>query len=265
MNTRVKIQEYEVACLYPLIGLTPNYNAETRAVSMGAPYIEALTRAGGVPVALPAARDVSLLSALADRLDGLLLVGGPDVCPTRYGAPVLECNGTISPERDAMEIAMAHLALARKLPIFAICRGIQLLNVAMGGTLIQDIPSQAQRGRAQQHAQKAPGYYATHAVNVAPGSTLHGWLSRAGALPVSPDGARLMTNSFHHQALDVVAPGLRVVARCEDGIIEAVESADPPALCVQWHPEAMADVSAHAQALFEGFVAQCAARMARGE
>jgi putative glutamine amidotransferase len=172
----------------------------------------------------------------------ILLPGGIDVEPHRYGRkphPKLgECDGS----QDAFEIAIAREAWRRRMPIFAICRGIQLLNVALGGTLIQDLPSEAPSGIA--HRQEAGRSEATHDIRVDRGSRLF-----------RLTGERMAVNSFHHQAVDGVAPDLRVVARAPDGVVEAVESeAHPRLIAVQCHPEEMAGCDPVSRSLFRQFV-----------
>jgi putative glutamine amidotransferase len=169
-----------------------------------------------------------MVTAVLDRVDGLLLTGGEDVNPHRYGAAPRPELGMVSDARDTWEIALVLEAKRRRLPTLAICRGLQLLNVALGGTLIQDIPSE--RSDATDHHPAGARTARTHAIDVAAESRT------ARALGVT----HLTVNSIHHQAIDRVADGLRVVATAPDGIIEAAESPpQDPWWCVgvQWHPE----------------------------
>jgi putative glutamine amidotransferase len=231
----------------PLIGVTtselrPSAMATTRRhgepahpeMALGMTYLRTLDAAGAIPVVLPPT-GTDHLEALLDRLDGLCLSGGPDLDPAAYGAPERHAQlGPTEPSLDAFELSLARLALERGLPILAICRGAQALNVACGGTLHQHIES---------HRQTAPATEATHEVQIVRGSRLHR-ITQTTTLGV---------NSLHHQAVDQVGEGLRVVARASDGTIEAIEG--PGFLVgVQWHAETM---SAH-RALFEALVTAAA-------
>ena len=203
-------------------------------VTLNTAYVIALDRAGLVPLALPTMLAPERAVLALESVRGLVLSGGEDVEPARYGAtphPKLEDR---DPARDAAELALIAAARERRLPILAICRGIQILNVALGGTLYQDLGSE--RPGPITHANDS-----RHSVRVEPGSLLERTL-----------GARAMTvNSRHHQAIRDLAPGLRAVAWAEDGLIEAAEPADaaaPWTLAVQWHPEDLTE-----RALFDGF------------
>ena len=193
---------------------------------------------------------MSVTEALAD-IDGLLLTGGDDVAPTRYGQEVHPAVVDISPERDEFEIALIAEARARRMPILAICRGMQVLNVACGGTLIQDIPTQLPG--ALEHRLTVPPHQPfemAHEVWVEKDSMLAKSLKERLA-----GGDSFEVNSRHHQAVEGVAPGFRVVATAPDGVIEAIE--DPGAkfcVAVQWHPENFWRTGEF-RALFEGFVA----------
>jgi len=169
-----------------------------------------------------------------ERADALILTGGEDVNPVRYGEAPHPALGRISDERDAAEIALVQAAHELRVPTLAICRGVQILNVALGGTLIQDIPSQV--GAEINHDPDTPRTSQSHGAEIATDSRL------ARALGVT----RMQVNSVHHQAIRRVAPTLRVVATAPDGVIEAVETApDDPWWCVgvQWHPEDLFDRS----------------------
>jgi len=189
-----------------------------------------------------------------DGLDGILLTGGPDVRPSLYGATETHPTVEIDDERDGFELPLAKAALARGLPLLAICRGVQVLNVAAGGTLIQDLPSE--RPGSLNHSVTTPKTAITHDVAVVAGSRL----AEVVAAQLKGDG-RLDVNSRHHQAIDVVAPGFVVSASAADGTIEAIEAIEaiesPHAgFCVgvQWHPENFWRTGETAS-LFEGFVA----------
>jgi putative glutamine amidotransferase len=196
---------------------------------VNAAYTAALARAGLIPVVIPPL-PASAASAILDGVSGLLVTGGEDVAPSRYGeAP----HPTVEPheERDEIELALVTESHRRKLPTLAICRGIQVVNVALGGSLVQDIPSQYTT--ALDHDPDDSRDARVHEVRVDPNSRL------SQALGTD----RLMTNSFHHQALARVSSELCVTARAPDGIIEGAESASPDwwMLAVQWHPEELQD------------------------
>jgi len=214
-------------------------------------YLAALREAGAEVRELSPGADV-LPAALA-TLDGVLLTGGPDVRPSLYGAPTTHPTVEINDPRDAYELPLAKAAMAAGLPLLAICRGVQVLNVAAGGTLIQDLPSERPGGLA--HSITTPTTAIAHDVTVTPGSRLADVFAPA----LSQDG-RLEVNSRHHQAIDIVAPGFVVSAVAPDGTIEAIEaSARGFCVGVQWHPENFWRTGETAS-LFQSFVTAAAAR-----
>jgi putative glutamine amidotransferase len=231
----------------PLIGLSA-YCEEARwaywhapAVLLPANYADQVAAAGGVPVLLPPLPGVA---AAVDRLDGLLLTGGGDIDPGRYGAQPDPRTGRVSAPRDAAELELLDAAMGAGLPVLGVCRGMQLLNVARGGTLCQHLPDDA--GHAP-----VPGTFGSHAVRVAAGTRL------AGILGANGDGVDVPT--AHHQAVDRLGEGLVATAWAADGVIEAVEpgaAGDPFLLAVQWHPEAGTDPR-----VIEALVAAASARM----
>ena len=204
-------------------------------------YSAAIATAGALAILLPVG-DPADAAAYIDRVDGLLLPGGIDVVPKLYGQQNHPDLGETDEAQDLFEIAIAREAWNRRMPIMAICRGIQLLNVALGGTLIQDIPAQSPSELI--HRQTAPRPETTHEMLVDSDSALFG-----------VTGGRMAVNSFHHQSLDRIASPLRVVARAPDSIVEAVESDEHPLLiAVQCHPEEMAVCDPVSQSLFRRFV-----------
>ncbi len=213
----------------PRIGLTAGTRAGDRTArsTLNCAYLHAVIQAGGVPLILP--REIGSLGAPAalEGLAALLLTGGEDIAPAAYGAPAHPRLETTDPERDAFELALFRAAWERGLPVLAICRGIQLVNVALGGTLWQDLPSE-QPGTLQ-HSHPGERVDRVHSVSVVPGTRL------ARALGLTTH----QVNSFHHQALRRIAPGLVPSARAPDGIIEGLEAPaeGPWLLAVQWHPE----------------------------
>jgi putative glutamine amidotransferase len=219
-------------------------------------YLDAVAAAGGVPILLPPrAADVD---RVLDLVDGLLLTGGADFDPTRYGDDTLHPQTYgVDARRDEFEIDLIRGAIDRDIPILGICRGIQALNVALGGTLIQDIPDQVPADAGIAHRQYESGHAPhepSHAVAIEP----------SGAAAEVFDGPALAVNSFHHQSIADLAPDLRLVATSADGVVEAVCHAGPSwVVGVQWHPEMM--FAHHPEHLrpFQGLVAAATARRLR--
>lgn len=196
-------------------------------------YLARLTEAGLTPLLITPFHDEAAVGEIVGMCSGLVLTGGEDVAPQRYGEDVLGDLVFVTPERDAAEWAALAAAYRMALPVLAICRGIQVLNVYHGGTLWQDIPSQRPGGVA--HEQTQAYGEAAHAVSVRAGSLLHGI--------VGADGVRV--NSYHHQAPKDIAPGLAVTATSEDGVIEGLEPTDGSwVVAVQWHPERLPEDAA---------------------
>lgn len=230
----------------PLIGLVPLVDYQRESCWMLPGYMQGVEQAGGVPVMLPLTRDRGELERLAAACDGFLLTGGQDVAPALYGGADPGRCGELCPERDAMETALLALARAQDKPVLGICRGIQLLNAALGGTLWQDLPTQCPS--EVDHHQS--GNYASpiHTVALQPGTPLAELLGSA-PLPV---------NSLHHQAVRTLAPGLAPMAVAPDGIVEAVyEPGRTFVWAVQWHPEFSWQTDANSRAIFRAFVDAC--------
>lgn len=210
-------------------------------MALGMPYVRALETAGALPVVVPplGRRDIG---RLLGRLDALVLSGGPDLAPAAYGAKPHQELGSTEPGLDGFEYAIAREALRLELPILGICRGVQTLNVACGGTLHQHLPDVA--GDVIAHRQTVDGRVPTHPVTILPGSRLAAVLG----------ATQLSVNSFHHQAVDRLGTGLRACAWAPDGTIEAIEDpARPFVVAVQWHAETLQCVPGQL-ALFEEFV-----------
>lgn len=230
----------------PLIGLVPLVDYQRESCWMLPGYMQGVEQAGGVPVMLPLTRDRGELERLAAACDGFLLTGGQDVAPALYGGADPGRCGELCPERDAMETALLALARAQDKPVLGICRGIQLLNAALGGTLWQDLPTQCPS--EVDHHQS--GNYASpiHTVALQPGTPLAELLGPA-PLPV---------NSLHHQAVRTLAPALAPMAVAPDGIVEAVyEPGRTFVWAVQWHPEFSWQTDANSRAIFRAFVDAC--------
>ena len=212
-------------------------------------YVDAVERAGGMPVILPVL-DPDAVDHLLPAVDGVLLTGGGDVAPSRYGARPIAETHNVDPMRDAFEIRLIRAAIELDMPLLATCRGMQILNVAMGGSLVQHVP----HATGQDHDRVDRWHDAVHRVKIEPDSHL------AEAL----GGTEIDVNSIHHQAVDQAAPGLRAVAWAEDDTVEAIEvPGSPHILAVQWHPELLEDWPEH-QGLFRQLVEHAAARAARG-
>jgi len=240
--------------LQPVIGITCGHmtrDVEDRYYVLTA-NIHAVAEAGGVPVLIPNAGDEDKLAAALDLVDGLYLPGGNDVDPHLYGEEPLRGMGEFDPDWDALDVTAAKMALERGLPILAICRGVQVLNVAAGGTLYQDIPSQIPG--SLKHRQEGPRWAASHGIRLEPDSRLARLFGTTS----------LRVNSFHHQAVKNVAPGFRATAKAPDGVVEAIERVEGPFVVgVQWHPELMVSRDPTHRVLFSAFVEAAAARAAK--
>lgn len=232
----------------PIIGITPSAGDNSlgvRAYNIAADYTTAVQRAGGIPVILPL--HIENLSRLLDVLDGVVFSGGGDIEAHRFGQENHEAAGGFDAERDTFEIALMQAAFERNMPVLAICRGMQVMNVARGGDLIQDIPTQTDS--EMKHNQRAEGSGEHDIFQTATVS--------AGDNPVTRalGEGNLDINSFHHQALGAIAPGLEVVATSDDGIVEAVyATAQTYAVGTQWHPERLAAANDEQQQLFNDLV-----------
>ncbi|WIG58519.1 MAG: Glutamine amidotransferase, class I [Ktedonobacterales bacterium] len=238
---------------FPVIGI-PCYSTERgdnqRPIyANNQTYAQAIIHAGGAPVLIPPGSP-DMLAAIYARLDGLLLSGGGDVNPAFYGEDPIPACQPPEQERDEAELALTRAALADGLPILGICRGHQLLNIALGGSLYQDIPTQWQGKFLRHDCAGEVRDHIAHSIQIAPGSQL------ASILGTTETGV----NSFHHQALKALGAGLRTVATSEDGVIEGIELPDRPfVLAVQYHPEAMEATDPISRRLFAAFVRACAA------
>ena len=212
-------------------------------------YVEGVAEAGGAPVVVPPAVGLRAAEVLLDGLDGLLLSGGSDLNPSYYGEKPIPELGVTMPEWDTFEMALLRSALRRGIPIFGVCRGMQMLNVVLGGTLYQDLHSQL-GADILKHRQERPKWQPTHEVELLDDSYL----------AEITDRQTVEVNSYHHQGIKGLADALAVSARSFDGVIEAVESRDFSErwlIGVQWHPEGMRDTDPEHRNLFEAHV--CAA------
>lgn len=231
----------------PMIGILPLIDMEKDSYWMLPGYMEGIEAAGGIPVMLPLTEDETILERLAESFDGFLFTGGQDVSPELYGEEVLPECGECSPERDAMERILLEKILMSGKPLLGICRGIQLLNAALGGTLYQDLP--AQHPGEINHHMMPPYDRAVHKVTLKPSAPLYEILG-AGEIAV---------NSYHHQAVKELAKALEVSAVSEDGLVEGVYMPDKKfVMAVQWHPEFSYLKDENARKIFETFVKACA-------
>ena len=243
----------------PVIGITCNYDYkdEVGMVShMGIAgqkwhfladnYIDSVERAGGIPVMLPICADIETIKEVVSRLDGLLVSGGHDVNPQEYGQRIKGYCGTIIPARDRQDIELTKYVLNETdKPILGICRGIQIVNVAAGGTLYQDLEIE---GKFEHHFNDMyPLNHISHEVETKEGTKLHEIFGKE----------TVGVNSFHHQAVKALADGFSVSAVSSDGVTEGIEKAgDRFVVATQWHPEMMSD-SDEQQAIFRAFIGAC--------
>ena len=219
----------------PLIGVSCGRSA-SGAATVSSNYTDAIARSGGVPVILPIIDDPALAERLLSEVDGIMFTGGADLDPAEYGETVLNETVEIDAVRDRSDLLLARAAVASGKPVLAICRGEQLLNVVLGGTLYQDLPAQVEGVHAHRDT--------SHRIGVEKGSVLFELFGHDS----------LTVNSSHHQAVKDIAPGSRVTAVSDDGIVEAYEAGS--VLAVQFHPERMVQSEPEWYALFRYFVGQ---------
>lgn len=228
------------------IGINANFDTVKRRINMPNDYITAIIRAGALPVLLPLTDNEDVWHAMVDNVDAMVFPGGEDIEPAEYGQERHPASFDMVVERDKQELFTYKYLLSTGKPFLAICRGIQLVNVAQGGTLIQDIPTQYKTDLNHQH-QQAQAHY----VDVVPGTMLH----KLTGLD------RLSVNSRHHQNVDQLGKGLKASAYASDGLIEAVEFEDGyPGLSFQWHPENLAPHQPEMQRLFDWLVEEATKR-----
>lgn len=227
----------------PLIGVMPLWDEQKQSIWMLPHYLEGIEAASGIPFIFPLTDDDEELEALVKNCDGLLFTGGQDVSPELYGQKALDGLVECCSKRDLMEKKILDIALSKEKSILGICRGIQFINVALGGTLYQDLPSMHKSG--VNHAQKAPYDKATHKVELTADTPL---------LQLS-DSPLIGVNSLHHQAVKEKSPSLEIMGISEDGIIEALFLPDYRFLwAVQWHPEYSYESSTLSRKIFSSFV-----------
>lgn len=243
----------------PLIGITSYGRDKDKRFSLPAAYVDAVRRAGGIPVLIPPGEPH--LPELLAYLEGLILSGGGDIAPDIYGGNPHETIDRVDAERDETELSLARLAIEHDIPTLCICRGIQVLNVALGGTLIEHLPDVVgeeivHRAPLDPETKKPLGDHARHPIIFEPGTELGEIVGQTDTGPISS----------HHQAIRRVAPGLQVVARAADGTIEGVEMPGHSWLVgVQWHPEMTAAGDPGQQRIFDVFVGVVAQRQPRAQ
>ena len=232
----------------------PIQDEEKRRFTLGRNYVRSINDAGGVPVMVPVTIDAESLRSLYDSADGVMLTGGADLDPAVFGEEPHPLTKGVDADRESAETLLARWAVDDDKPVLGICRGVQQLNVALGGSLIQDIPSQQPSTLEHSAGKLSPARdYVAHTICVEPHSRL------AEALGLGEAGGEVGVNSFHHQALKRVSDRLQITSRATDGIIESVEMPDRRFVVgVQWHPEEMSAGRADMMRLFVSFVTAAA-------
>ncbi len=230
----------------PLIGITASDAQDKASFLTKSAYINAIRLSGGIPVLIPYASDLTECKVMVEKLDGLLLPGGIDVSPLNYGEePLPEADLSIR-IMDLYEMELIHEARAREKPILAICRGMQILNVALGGTLYQDIYAQKAASICHRQNMSIRGEM-THSVSLLSGRVIYRLYQQE----------KIYVNSYHHQAVKDLAKTLLPSAYSPDRILEACESEDGRIIGIQWHPEALLPSDGHTHKLFRYFVEMC--------
>ena len=233
---------------HPVIGICGAYHTEEETVLIKETYTNAILRWGGLPVVLPEVTDKETIERYLDVIDGLLLSGGGDIEASIFGEEKLPESGEPNLKRDAFELSITPLAVERQMPVFGICRGMQVLNVALGGTIYQDIPVQLGIP-CEKHRQEKPYSAPYHEV----------LLERNGLFASIVGSDSVMTNSMHHQSLKDIAESLVVEGRTADGVIEAVSSRENEGVFgVQFHPEYLQENDPALAGLFRHFIVKAA-------
>ncbi|MDD9269010.1 gamma-glutamyl-gamma-aminobutyrate hydrolase family protein [Paenibacillus sp. GCM10023248] len=232
----------------PLIGVLPLVDTDKDSYWMLAGYMKGIEEAGGIGVMLPMTADPEVIRTLAGTFDGFLFTGGHDINPELYGEAIDGVCGELCEERDVMEKLLFDEVLKLDKPAFGICRGLQLFNALLGGTLYQDIPAQRSAGKLIAHKQQPPYSEPVHAVVIADGNPLYEIVGKES----------LMVNSYHHQGIKQLSEQLQAVAYAEDELIEAVAMPGKKfVMAVQWHPEFCYQIDEPSFRLFAAFVSAC--------
>lgn len=230
----------------PIIGLTAFFNTDGPSIfKVNSSYVNAIIEAGGIPLIIPVTADINIGIRLAEQLDGLLVPGGQDIAPQLFNEEPVPQVSYHQKHEDLFEFALIKEMYSRRKPILGICRGEQVINVAFGGTLYQDIPSQTNATicHVQSSKIRAEG---THSISITEDSKLAEILGTT----------KIYVNSYHHQSVKEIAKGFKISAVAPDGIIEAIESEDGLIIAVQWHPEEMKREN-HFKEMFEKFILSC--------
>ncbi|MBM7646649.1 putative glutamine amidotransferase [Scopulibacillus daqui] len=240
----------------PIIGMTGMRQKHSsnlpgpplQGVYLSDDYAHAIEEAGGLPLVIPFLKKIDNIQEFANRIDGLLLSGGVDVDPAIFGEEPRLGLGTVIPERDWLDIELLKAVHAQGKPVLGICRGMQVMNIALGGTIYQDLAHEW--NGTVQHSQRAPRGHLSHTVHIKPNSQLYGLLG---------DTDKMRVNSFHHQSVKNIAPNMEAVAWDDEGLAEAIEyTGDSFCLAVQWHPENLWRNHRQFLGLFRGLVKEAA-------
>lgn len=238
----------------PVIGLTASFDEDILKLNLRLNYMDMVRAAGGNPFIIPTGATGAELEKLLGMCGGVMLTGGNDVAPTCYGEAALECCGDLTPDRDSFEAELIRRAVGRDMPVFGICRGIQILNVALGGSLYQDLACQIGQS-AQAHRQAPPYKLPAHVVKLVSDTPLSALMGKA----------ELYVNSIHHQGIKRLAASLKAMAYAPEGFPEAVYMPDCRYVrAVQWHPEYMCEAGAEAgrrmeqMRILDEFIKACA-------
>ncbi len=215
----------------PLILISSYFDSGKSQIHVGSSYYNSVIRAGGVPLIMPVVDDQKLLKRYVEMADGVVIIGGNDISPSYYGEENMPELGKVEPLQDSSDFLLIKLIRKEKLPVLAICRGAQAMNVAHGGSLYQDIPTQVE-SKEINHRQKENKKIATHSITIK---------KRSRFAKILKGEKSVMVNTFHHQAANKIGKGLEVVAWSEDGVIEGLESKNGLIICPQFHPEGLSD------------------------
>ena len=229
----------------PIVGIIGSVDDE-KNTKLKNTYVKAIEFCGGAPILLPYVETAESIKRFTENCDGFLLTGGVDIHPNRYGEKIKNKCGKIQRHRDILEFRAFESIYKHDKPIMAICRGAQLVNVALGGNLHQDINDEIQTSILHQQTEPKNAY--SHAVRIFENTPLFNLISRE----------KIYTNSFHHQAIKTLGRGLKIMATAEDGVIEAVYSTEKRYIrAYQWHPELLVEADTISKSVFDDFITEC--------